>query len=246
MREQYGNCLGCSVMLFFLFIGCVPPYSPTGDEHPVAPQISSVVPADGAVNVAPDAVVTVTFTAPVDPASVTIYSLRLQDATGKEVPATVAVSEDALSAAVTPTAMFKEGHAYTVEVTRQIRDRDGIPLDLGGAETIFISTFSVVATPPTVVAVTPADGETVSPDLAAVEIAFSEPMDAVTITPATFLVSEVDGIVSYDPETLTARFEISGSLAPLHTYTIFVAGTVTDEAGIPLGNDLIVRFSTTE
>ncbi len=233
------------LVLSLFLIACVPPYSPTGEENPVAPQIAEVVPADGAVDVVSDAVVTVTFTRPIDPTTVTPYSLRIQDAEGREVAASVAVSEDALSATATPSSAFGEGKTYTVEVTRQIQDQDGIPLDLGGVDTLFVSTFSIRATPPAVVSSAPADGETVAPDLSVIEVVFSEPMAAATITPATFLVSDTDGSVSYDEDTLTARFTMDRPLLPLHTYTIFVAGTITDKGGIPLGDDVIIRFSTT-
>lgn len=234
-------------ILTLFFVACVPPYSPTGEKDPVAPQVATVVPSDGAVGIAPGTVVSVTFTVAIDPATLTPYSLRLQDEGGNEVPGALTLSDDGLTASLIPTTPFSEGKTYAIEVTRQIRDTNDIPLDIDGADSLLISTFSVLATPPTVVSVTPADEATVAPDLAAIEVTFSEAMDPATITPATFLLSDMQGAVSYDPETLTARFDIAGGpLVPKRLYTIFVAGTVTDAAGVPMGGDLLVRFTTTE
>ncbi len=235
------------LVLSCLLIACVPPYSPTGEKDPTAPQIAAIVPADGAVDVAPGTVVTVTFTGPVDPATVHAYSLRLFDKADAAVPGIVDLSDDGLTATVTPTAPLVEGGTYTVEISRQIQDRSGIPLDIDGADGLFISHFTALATPPTVVSVAPADeDDTVDPALTEVTVTFSEPMDPAGITQATILVSDLQGTVTYDAETLTARFAVDGPLAPLHTYTIFVAGTVADASGIPMGTDLISRFTTTE
>lgn len=237
--------IACSIVPLFL-LACVPPYSPTGEKDPVAPQVASVTPSDGAVDVAPGIVVSVTFTVAIDPATLTPYSLRLQDEGGSEVPGALTLSDDGLTASLVPAAPLYEGKAYSVEVTRQIRDDNGIPLDIDGTDSTLISTFSILAIAPTVVSVTPDDEATVAPDLAAIEVTFSEAMDPDTITPATFLLNDMQGSVSYDPKTLTARFDIEGSLLPKRAYTVFVAGTVTDAAGIPMGEDRIVRFTTTE
>jgi hypothetical protein len=223
---------------------CVPPYSPTGEKDPTAPQVAAVIPADGAIDVAPETVVTVTFSGPIDPTTVTAYSFRLIDKAGEAVTGTVALSADGLTATMTPAAPFTEGGAYTVEISRQIQDPDGIPLDIGGVDTLFVSTFSVLATPPTVLSVNPSDEATASTALTEVTVFFSEAMNPATLTQATVLVSDLQGIVSYDAETMSVRFTIEEeSLVPHRTYTIFIAGTVTDSAGIPMGADVVSTFT---
>ncbi|HNT27467.1 MAG TPA: Ig-like domain-containing protein [bacterium] len=237
--------VACSIVTLLL-VACVPPYSPTGEKDPTAPQVATVVPSDGAVGIAPGTVVSVTFTVAIDPTTLTPYSLRLKDDDGHAVIGPLTLSDDGLTASLVPAAPLSEGKTYSVEVTRQIRDDNGIPLDIDGTDSLLLSTFSILATAPTVVSVIPADEATVATDLATVAVTFSESMDPATITPATFLLSDMQGTVSYDPDTLTARFDIEDPLIPKRDYTIFVAGTVTDAAGIPMGEDVIVRFTTTE
>ncbi|HSA33112.1 MAG TPA: Ig-like domain-containing protein [bacterium] len=238
--------IACSIVTLLLVVACVPPYSPTGEKDPAAPQVATVTPSDGAASVPPGTVVSVTFTVAIDATTLTPYSLRLKGEDGHAVTGALTLSDDGLTASLVPTVPLSEGKTYSVEVTRQIRDDNGIPLDIDGTDSLFISTFSILATPPTVVSVTPADEATVAPDLTAIAVTFSEAMDPATITPATFLLSDMQGTISYDPKTLTARFDIEGPLTPKRDYTIFIAGTVTDAAGIPMGEEIIVRFTTTE
>lgn len=235
----------CGLVALVVSSACVPPYSPTGERDPEAPQVAAVVPASGAVDVPLDTIISITFTVPVNPTTVTPYSLRLKDAEGRMVGAVLDLSDDGTTVSMEPVMLLAEGKDYTIEVTRQIQDANGIPLDNGGKDSLIVSEFSTIAIPPTVVAVNPEDHATVSPDLAAITVTFSEAMDPATITPSTFLLSDAEGEVSYDPDTLSARFALTEPLVPQHTYTLFVAGMVADMSGVPMGEDRIVRFTTT-
>jgi len=240
-----------SFLLCLLILGattaCAPDYSPTDEEHPTAPRIGDIVPADRATNVPLTAIITVSFTAALDPATVTSSSVRLRDRSGRSIAATRTLSADGTVLTITPATALAEGMTYVIEISREIRDQYGIPLDIGGFDGLFTAQFTTLATPPTVVSVTPADETEVAADMTEVVVTFSEPMNPAVLTPATVLVSDLEGDVTYDPKTMSVRFLFrSGALLPQHRYTIFVAATVTDANGVPLGNDVISHFTVIE
>ena len=102
--------------------------------------------------------------------------------------------------------------------------------------------FSIVLSPPEIVALLPAPGGLGYPDIA-ITAAFDRPMNPASLTPATFLVEgstsgPASGTVDYDPETLAATFYPVANFAPGETVTVTLSGDVVDEAGATLdGND---------
>src|SRR5205085_3550563 len=79
-------------------------------------------------------------------------------------------------------------------------------------------------TAPTVTSTVPADTAVGVPVNTPISATFSEPMNAATLTAATFTLrgpgaTPVSGIVSYDAPTRVATFTPTGPLAPSVTYT---------------------------
>jgi len=80
----------------------------------------------------------------------------------------------------------------------------------------------------------------------AIAVTFSEPMNAATITPATFVVkngsSQIAGSISYSG--ITATFNPSVALAANTTYTATVTTGVKDASGVALASNIIWSFTT--
>ena len=93
------------------------------------PRVVRVNPPRGRTDVAINASVVVVFSEPVDPATVTSVTLRLESEGGIAVDGTVRVSDDGLSAIYIPSARLAPGTVYRIAVSGDVRDRDGSPIE---------------------------------------------------------------------------------------------------------------------
>jgi methionine-rich copper-binding protein CopC len=116
-----------------------------------------------------------------------------------------------------------------------------------------VLTFTVGdVTAPTVVSTVPADLASGVSTTAAITATFSEPMDAATITGATFFVrptaggANVPGAVTYNSANNTATFTPTGSLAGGTAYTATVTTGAKDLAGNPLAANKTWTFATAD
>jgi hypothetical protein len=91
-------------------------------------------------------------------------------------------------------------------------------------------------TPPEATSVSIADGATDVGLIQGIEVTFSEPMDAATISDTTVGVNErsVGGFVEYDAGTRTASFTPDTLYAQQSPHEFFITADVTDEAGNPI------------
>ncbi|MDD9944462.1 MAG: Ig-like domain-containing protein [Myxococcales bacterium] len=109
------------------------------DTSPLA--VTDVVPSDAAVDVDTASDVIVTFSEPVDPASLGATTFFVQ--TGPRIlPAAVTVAPDGLSATLTPSSAFPPGVEVEVTVTTGATDAAGNPL-----QTPFRSAFATAGAP---------------------------------------------------------------------------------------------------
>jgi hypothetical protein len=93
------------------------------------PRVVRVNPPRGRTDVAINASVVVVFSEPVDPATVTNTTLRLESEGGVAIEGTVRVSDDGLSAIYVPSAQLAPSTVYRIAVTGDVRDRDGSPIE---------------------------------------------------------------------------------------------------------------------
>ena len=143
--------------------------------------------------------------------------------------------------------IFSSG--YTVTVTTGVKDLAG-----NAMATQFTSTFTTAAapdtTPPTVVAVSPANGAASVAVTSPVNITFSEAMDATTINGTTVSLKTtssgtvVSGAVTYNAATKVATFTPSGALAFGTGYTVTVTTGVKDLAGNAMAAQFTSTFAT--
>jgi hypothetical protein len=207
------------------------------------PHVTSIVPADAAVDVATGQTVQVTFNEAVTVSPLTEASFAVSDGAGI-LPGTVVYDSANRKATFTPTAPLAPGTVYTVTLGTGIADAAGNPLD--AFTSTFTTTAAVDSTAPTVNSTSPADAATEVATDARITALFSEPVSPATVTGATFLVNDGDvaGSVTYNSITNTAIFTPTAGLATGTTYTANVTTGVMDLSGNALGADFSWQFTT--
>ena len=209
-----------------------------------APQvvIGSSVPADGAVEVATNSAISVSFDEALSPGSVTTSTFQLMGPSGV-VAGSVRYSGN--TATFTPLTSLQYSSGYTATVTTGITDLAGNAL-ASNYQWSFTTAAVPDTTRPTVVSRTPAPGSTNIPVTTSISATFSEALDPSTITSASVQLSTggfpVAGSVLYSNSTIT--FIPNGNLAFRTLYTMTINATVTDLAGNPLNTNVVWNFTT--
>jgi len=213
-----------------------------------APTVTAVSPAAGASNVLPEAVVTATFSEPMNAATITTGTFTLTGAASGGVTGTVSYDAGTRTATLQPASPLAEDR-YTATVAggaAGVKDETGVALAQD-----YQWTFTVPdRTPPTVTGASPTPGATDVPADTLVTATFSEPMTAGSISTSTFTLTgasggPVTGTVSYDSGTRTATFQPAAALGP-DTYAATVRGGpagVKDAAGVALEQDYQWTFT---
>lgn len=204
-----------------------------------APAVRALSPANGAVDVPLDAVVVVTFATAMNEASVQ-SAFSLSTTAGPVAGALVVAGH---VATFTPDALLEPGGDYQVSVGTGARDLRERPIAQA-----FHSTFQTIepnVVRPTVVAVDPEDGAVDVTLDSTITLTFSSEMDSDSVEEAFALTGPdgaVAGIVSSDGDTFT--FEPDEPLMPEEQYTVTVAATAADTAGVTLGSAFVASFHT--
>jgi RHS repeat-associated protein len=94
----------------------------------VPPRVTQVDPAAGATGVAPSVAPRVTFSEPLDRASVDAAAFRLVDAAGQEVAGALSFNPDSSEVTFYPAASLASEASYTLSVAGTVRDLQGYPL----------------------------------------------------------------------------------------------------------------------
>jgi hypothetical protein len=107
------------------------------------PSVESVSPGPDATDVGLDTVIEVTFDEPMDPFTITFYSLQLRDTNNRDVNVTVDYDEASRTATVTPDSGLQPASGYRIKVESLARDIDG-----NGVDPEFESSFYTVSDEP--------------------------------------------------------------------------------------------------
>src|SRR2546427_562188 len=209
------------------------------------PIVTLQTPTPNSIGIPLNTTVSATFSRALNPATVTTASFSLRAAgAAADVPATVTLNATGTVATLTPTTPLVAGTVYTATVAATVTDTIGTPL--GTASTWSFTTNAA----PTVIAQAPPNGAINVPLNTTVSATFSKPMNAATITTATFTLRAA-GAASYDSSAVPrdlpaspARLSSDRPLVPGTVYTATVAATVTDVAGTPLGTASTWSFNT--
>ncbi|MDD5105472.1 MAG: Ig-like domain-containing protein, partial [Desulfuromonadaceae bacterium] len=150
------------------------------------------------------------------------------------------------SAIFTPSSALANGTLYTATVRTGVKDLAGNAL---ASNYLFTFTTGVVAdtTKPTVKVTSPSDTAVAVPVNRKVTVGFSELMDPLSITSASFLVTgpgvtPVTGTVA--PVDTSAVFTPSSNLANNTQYTCTITTGAKDLAGNAMANNFVFTFTT--
>jgi hypothetical protein len=203
------------------------------------PTVTSTIPANLATDVPLNQVISATFSKAMNPATINGATFTL---TG---PGTTAVSGLVAYAAVgntltfTPAANLAPSTLFTATITTGATDLAGNALASDYVWT-FTTGTGLAAIAPELVSTVPANAATNVPINQAVSATFTEAMNPLTITTATFQLTGpggtlVAGTVSYDAINFIATFTPTVALKASSSYIATVTTGATDMAGNPLG-----------
>lgn len=137
----------------------------------------------------------------------------------------------------------------------QVTAVDSITLDSQQAElsvptpgAVVNHDFTLTPTPPTVLAVEPADGAEMVPLTAVVKVTFSKPIDPATMTATALTVADATGplagVRSVTPGNRVVTFQPQSLLTSQTNYTVTVTTAVEDLNGRALPAAVVTHFST--
>jgi hypothetical protein len=196
-----------------------------------APQVVGVSPPDGFLNVPINARVVIGFDEPIQGTSVNGISLTNG---GGPVNALRSFSDGNRALTLQPTTPLAELTTYTVTVDG-VRDLSGNPLAMVET-TIFTTGTGAELTNPTVVSVSPANGATGVATDTVVTITFSDPVNPLTVTDATFFVQtntgvRVTGAITVAADGLIATITPDAALSASTNYQVRAFNPLTDLVG---------------
>jgi hypothetical protein len=205
-----------------------------------APIVVSTSPANAALLVPLNQKISATFSAPIDPTTVSLagsFTVAVAGAGGAAVPGTVSYA--GRTAVFTPTANLTATTQYTATITTAVKDLTGLAMAANFVWS-FTTLTTVNTTPPTVTVANPASAATSVPIDKTISATFSAAMDPTTITNATFTLAvagggaSVAGTVVYDVPSHIATFTPSANLLASTQYTATISNLVKDLSGIAL------------
>jgi hypothetical protein len=213
------------------------PDAPPGDG--TAPVVIVTVPAPGGTGFPTNGAVIVTFSEPMDPATLNMTTFTL--AQGATAVAGM-VNPVGATAVFTPTVALTASTTYTATVTTGAKDVAGNALAATYTWT-FTTGTALDATAPTVISTIPAPGAPNVPRNAAVGVVFSEAMAPATVNTTTFTLRQGATVVagSVNPVGATAVFTPTSALAASTVYTATITTGVKDIAG----NAMAVAYTWT-
>lgn len=218
-----------------------------------APTVISTVPVAGATGVALNTQVSANFSEPMNPASLSTSSFTLACPAGTARAGSVAYSGSGKAASFSPAASLPASTVCAASISTGATDAAGNAL-AAALTWSFTTGAAGDTTAPTVSSTNSADGAVGVCVNKTINASFSEPMDPLSITTASFTLAitggaSVEGVVAYDSATRIASFNPSANLigTPSTNYTATIKGGiggVTDLAGNALVADRISRFTT--
>jgi len=218
-----------------------------------APTVSSTSPVASDSGVAINTLVTASFSEPMDPLTVTTASFTLACPSGSPITGTVGYAVNGNVATFTPASDLPASTICTARIATGVTD-----VAHNAMAGVFSWTFTTGVAPDTTVPTV----ESTNPVGSAVGVCinktinatFSEPMDPLTITTATFTLAvtagaSITGVVAYDALTDIATFDPTANLTgtPATQYTATLKGGVSgvkDLAGNALAADKVTTFTT--
>jgi ketosteroid isomerase-like protein len=225
-------------LLAFVLVALVAGCGREQAASPISPTVIATSPANGATLVLLNTNVTATFSSVMAPATINTSTFTLTGPGGTAVAG--AVTYSGTTATFTPAATLAANSVYIGTITTGATDPGGNALQAN-----FVWTFATGA--PTVISTVPAAGTTAVAVNTVVSATFSEPMNPLTLTNATFTLTgpgatPVTGVVTYSGSTAT--FTPTGVLANSTLFTATITTGAKDPAGAALAANFVWTFTT--
>jgi len=206
----------------------------------VPPTVTATIPANLATAVPLNQVVSATFSKAMNPATISSATFMLTGPGTTNVSGLVAYAAIGNTLTFIPTANLTASTLYTATITTGVTDLAGNAMASNYVWT-FTTGAAVAVIPPQLVSTVPANSATNVPLNQAVSATFTEAMNPLTITTATFQLTgpggtAIAGTVSYDAINFVATFTPTAPLIASSSYIATVTNGATDLAGNPLGN----------
>jgi hypothetical protein len=203
----------------------------------IPPWVTGTINVNGATNVSINTKIGAFFTEVMDPLTVTTATFTVMQGT---TPVNGTVNYIDLAATFTPAAALSPSTLYTATISTGAKDLVGNAL-----ANPYVWSFTTGAAPdttaPTVSSTIPVNGATSMAVNRAVAAVFSETMDPLTVTTATFMLMQgttpISGIVTYLGVTATFTPTI-----PL-SYNVVYTATITTGAKDLAGNAMAANFT---
>ncbi len=160
-------------------------------------------------------------------------------ANGSVLPGKVSWADDR-TLLFTPFEPLQTGISYTMALTTQAEDINGVDLNAPFAHTFSTKTSY---TRPTVLSASPADHASVSDQLSPITIAFSEAMSASTVESAFSISPSVTGLFSMSTDGTTLTFTPTQALQWQTQYAVTVGTGAADLQGNTLGAAFTTHFN---
>jgi hypothetical protein len=206
----------------------------------VPPTVLATIPLNGAVDVSIKQVVSATFSKAMNPATISSTTFKLTGPDTTAVTGLVAYAAIGDTLTFTPAASLASSTLYTATITNGVTDLAGNAM-VDNYVWTFTSAAAIDTTKPEIVLTAPVSAAIDVPLNQAVSATFTEAINPLTITTATFQLTgpsaaPIAGTVSYDAINMIATFTPTVPLTASTTYTATVTDGVTDLSGNPLGN----------
>ena len=224
-----------------------------------APTVTSTLPANGAVKVPIGNTLSATFSEALNPLTINTSTFTLQNGL---IPIAGTVGYIGVTATFTPNSALAPNTLFTATIAAGVKDLAGNAL-AGNYVWSFTTGAAADTTPPTVTFTVPANGATQVTTSANVTVDFSEFMNPLTVSTATFMLQQVttpvttpgSGSVAQQqattpvPGTVTysgtsAIFRPTNNLAPYTLYNAVITSTSADLSGNSLTANYQWSFTT--
>jgi uncharacterized protein (TIGR03437 family) len=206
------------------------------------PTVISTAPLSGAANVPIGNQLSATFSEAMNPATISTATFTL---TQGGTPVSGSVTYAGTTAVFAPLSSLIPNTSYTAAITTGAMDLAGNALAAKFSWT-FVTGSSGNTTPPTVISTVPVNGSTGIAPGGNITATFSEAVNPLTITTATFTLqlgaTPVAGNVTYSGTVAT--FAPLSALLPATTYTATITNAVQDLAGNALAGNVVWSFTT--
>jgi len=208
------------------------------------PTVSSTDPVNAATGVAINRKIAAAFSESMDPSTITTTTFTVKQGS---TPVAGAVTYAGVTATFMPSTNLAANTTYTATITTGASDLAGNSIVSSYAWS-FTTAVTADTTAPTVSFTVPANAGTGVPINQNLSATFSEAMDPLTMTTATFTLKQgttpLAGTVTYAAVGTTVTFNPADDLAPLTTFTATITTGAKDLAGNPLINNFAWSFTS--